>query len=361
LVCARRIEATPRGWAWGLLTVLLAGAAFVLRVEVVVVWPALLVWTLTSSRRTRDTVILLTITAVAAGAYLLALRALTGATSHSALGAIGFLKVITSSYAHGVNLHGLPRSFAWMALGLGMATLVAVAAGMARPRSGRGRIVLVALGWALPSIVFWLPQPTPILRHYLMASIGLAALLAVCVFARMNGRRLVFATIAIVALNLVVPEIAYRAYNARSSAPKTPHGAFFYYHQQAVARIDRDNAIAQRILNCGSGGATPARACALVQWEQLTHVAYAVAVSEAHVQPLPTTSIYPGVREVRFEVGEGEVRLLHYVYFEDTALREQVAEIMRAAHAQGYCLFAPRPVCERTPQFTELNPVVDCY
>lgn len=360
LVCARRIGTGVPGITWASLTVALGAAAFVLRVEVAVVWPAFLVWTLTSQRRARDTAILLIVTACAVCAYLLALHAITGATSTRTMDVVGFLEVITASYTHGFNLRGLPRSIIWMVLGLGIATLAAVAAGITRRPAAHRRLLWVALGWTLPSILFWLPQPTPILRHYLMASIGVAVLLAVCVLARLHGKRLILATVSMMLLNVLVPEVAYRAYNAGTRATKTPHGAFFYYHGLAAARIEHHNTVADRILHCAPVG-KPARSCALVQWEQLTHVAYAAAVSGERVVPSPAKSIFPGLREVRFRVGEGDVQLLHYVYFEDDGLRELTAQVMFEARAAGYCLFVPYLVCERTPQLTDLRPAIDCY
>jgi hypothetical protein len=364
LLCARHIRLSDRGLLWAALTVALAASAFILRVEIVVVWPALLVWTLTSRRRARDTALLLTISVCAAVSYLLAQRALSGATPIAASGVGVFLDSITRRYLHSANLAGLPRSAAWMVFGMGVGALAACAVGLARflrTRLSRNqaRLVAAALAWALPSMLFWLPQPTPILRHYFLATVGIAVLLGIVLLARTSGRKLWLAAALIAAANLGVPEVFYRAYAARSPAPKTPHGAFFFYHQKANTTIERNHGIAREILSCKRDGVT-ARSCSLVRWELFAHLAYAAAVTRERVEPVPIDTIFPGVRYIRFRFEGGEARFIDYVYFEDDSLRTMAADMMRAAQAEGYCLFAPQSLCERVPQLRSL-PEIQCY
>jgi hypothetical protein len=363
MVCARHIRASDRGLLWGTLALALAAAAFVLRVEIAIVWPALLVWTLTSRHRGRDTSVLLVLTAGTAAAYLLAERTMSGATSADAPRVGTFLQSIAQRYAHSVNFAGLPRSAAWMVFGMGVATLAGCVMGCARivrARLARNerRLALASLAWALPSILVWLPQPTPILRHYFLATIGISAFLGVALLARMDRRRLWPVAALIAIANLLVPEAVYRGINAGASAPKTPHGAFLYSHRQAAARIDHNNAVAERILSCTRD---PERAgsCALVQWEVFAHIAHAAAVSGARVQPRPVETLFPGVRYVRFGIDGHEARLIHYVYFEDDSLRTIASNIMRESHAGGYCLFAPRALCDTAHE--SLREITQCY
>lgn len=351
LVYGRRIAHTTRGALFSVLAALLASLAFLLRVEVVFVWPALLVATLTSQRRVRDTAVLVAISLVAVIAYLLVARAMLSSTSAETLATGGFLKMVSGLYAHSFNLRGLPRSIAWMAMGLGLASLAACLIGLARRRGipGVGRVVVIALAWALPSILFWLPQPTPILRHYLLASMGITVVLGATVLTHLTPRRLVMVAVSVVILNLALPEVFYRVYNARLSQLKTPHGSFFYFHAVANQQVAHNVRIAERITTCGDGTGVQ-RSCALVRWETLAHVAYALSVSGRELRPEPVVTVFPGVRDVRFRVDDGEVRLVHYVYFEDQALRERVAQIMSESQVRGYCLFAPRELCERVPE-----------
>jgi len=307
------------------------------------------------------------ISVLAAAAYLYVSTTVSPATTHGGVGA--YLKMIAGMYAHGFNLRGLPRSGTWMVLGLGVATIACCITALTRhpptnPTEVRGRLLGVALAWALPSILFWLPQPVPILRHYLLASMGLAAFLGATLLGRFTARRLVVVSAAIATLNLAVPELLYRVYNAHSSPAKAPNGSFFYFHERSVDRIARNNALADRIVSCSSGGQPgddSPRSCALVTWEGFAHVAYAAATSGRRAEPTPAEMIFPGVRYVRFTIGDGDIRLINYVYFEDPALRAAVARIMEQSRERGYCLFAPRELRERVPELRALGDALQGY
>lgn len=359
IVCAQRTAATIRGAIWALLMLLLSCAAFVLRVEVAFVWPAFLVWTLTSARPWRNTISLLVTSAIAATAYVIAAGGVMHATSSETLGIGGYLEMLRGTYSQSMNLRALPRSITWLASGVGVATCAACLAW--RNVGAHRRIIAAALAWAIPSIIFWLPQPVPILRHYLLASLGLVVVAAALVLDRLSGPKLALATTVLVTGNLLVPEIAYRAYNASAAAGKTPHGAFFYYHGEAARRIAANNDLARRIVSCRSATDGPAKSCSLVRWEMLAHVAYAAATCSEPVVPEPTEVFFPGTRYVRFRIGEGEARLISYVYFEDDSLRAMAARIMSESRDAGFCLFAPRALCDSTQQLQLLRGAIDCY
>jgi hypothetical protein len=359
---ARRISATANGVVAFVVVALLASLAFLVRVEVVFVWPGLLAWTLASRRRWRDTSILLVVSMVATLVYLLGSRALTSSTGNPT--PVGFVRSTTGLYTSTFNLHGLPRSATWMVLGMGVMTLAACAWGWLQRPGGSTRLLAAAMAWSLPSMIFWLPQPTPIDRHYLLATIGIVVILGVVLFSRLSARRLMAVVIAIAALNLGVPDIAYRAYNAvHAGAPKTAHGSFFYYHSMAARQIEKDARDAQRIATCSTSRTAESspRSCALVRWEELAHVAYALSVSGRRVTPEPITTVFPGVRDVRFKVDNGEVRLISYAYFENQVLRERVSTILRESQRDGYCLFAPKDLLPRVPELQMLGSSVQGY
>jgi hypothetical protein len=253
-----------------------------------------------------------------------------------------------------------------MVLGMGVMTLAVCAWGMRQRVHGYRRLLTAALAWSLPSMIFWLPQPTPINRHYLLATMGIVAIAGVLMLLRLSIRRMVTVTIAVAALNLVVPEFAYRMYNASHAlASKTAHGSFFYYHSAAARQIEKDEQVAHRIATCGATNAAESspHSCALVRWEEFAHVAYALSVSGRRVTPAAVTTVLPGGggRDVRFKVDDGEVRLITYVYFEDEDLREKVSAILEESLRARYCLFAPGELCARVPELQAMGPAIQGY
>jgi len=361
LVLSRRIAGTVHGALAFVVVTLLVSLAFTIRVEVLFVWPGLLAWTLMSRQRGRDTTVLLVVCATASLVYLLGSRAVM--SSSGSPSPAGFVKTTSELYTNTFNLHGLPRSATWMALGMGIATLAACVWGSWRRLVGHSRLLVAALAWSLPSVIFWLPQPTPINRHYLLATMGIVVVLCIALFSRLNGRRLMGVTIAITALNVVVPDAAYRAYNALGEIPKTAHGSFFYYHHGAARQIEKDRRDAEWIATCnatGKVGVAP-RSCALVRWEEFASIAYVLSTSERRVVPQPVTMIFPGVREVRFKVDDGEVRLIIYTYFEDQALRDRVSTLLRESQRDGCCLFAPKTLYARVPDLQALGSAIHGY
>ena len=360
LVLARHIDSTARGISAFVLVTLLASLAFLVRVEVFFVWPGLLALTLTSRRRGRDTSILLAVSVIVGLIYMVEARGV--GSSAGSPSTAGFVKTASGLYTSTFNLRGLPRSATWMVLGMGVMTLAACVWGMRRRPDGNARLLTAALAWSLPSMIFWLPQPTPINRHYLLATMGIVVVLGVLLLSRVSARRLMALTIGVASLNLLVPDLAYRTYNARH-VPKTAHGSFFYYHSMASRQIETDARDAQRIATCNTAGTTQSspRSCALVHWEEFAHVAYALSVNGRRVTPGPVTTVFPGVRDVRFNVDDGEVRLISYTYFEDQDLRNRVSAILQESQRGGYCLFAPNELRERVPELRALGTALQGY
>lgn len=351
LVVARHIGTTMRGILAFILTTLLTSLALLVRVEVVFIWPGLLAWTAGSRRRWRDMSIFLAVSVISASAFLLASRVVT--SSAAGPSAANFVKTTSGLYTSTFNLQGLPRSTTWMVLGMGISTLAACAWGLMRRPLGNARLLVAAMAWSLPSMIFWLPQPTPINRHYLLATAGMVVVLGVLALSRPGARRVMAIAFAVAAINLLVPDIAYRVYNSRNpQTPKTAHGSFFYYHTIASREIARDAQVARRIATCTTSGALDEspRSCALVRWEVFAHVAYALSASGRRVVPEPVASVFPGVRDVRFQVDHGEVRLIIYSYFEDPVLRHRVSGILNESQRDGYCLFAPGSLIARVPE-----------
>jgi hypothetical protein len=362
LVLARRIARTGRGGIAFVLVALLSSVAFLVRVEICFVWPGLLAWTLTSRRRWRDTGILLCVSIMVGITYLLESRGV--ASSGASPTAMGFVKSTSGLYTSAFNLRGLPRSMTWMILGVGVMTLAACVAGILKKPAGNSRLLTAALCWSVPSIIFWLPQPTPINRHYLLATMGIVVVLGILVLSRLTGRRLVAAILTIGAFNLAVPDVAYRLYNAaHTGGPKTAHGSFFYFHSTAARQIEKDAHDAQRISTCAISGMTESapRSCALVRWEEFAHVAYELSVSGRRVIPEPVATVFPGVRDVRFKVDDGEVRAIVYSYFEDQNLRERVSGILQESQRDGFCLFAPNELLARVPELQTFGRAIQSY
>lgn len=369
LVCAHGINRSPRGVAALVATVLLAAAAVIVRVEVVVVWPALVVWALLSKERRGQMLLLVVVTLFSVGVYLAASRLLSSGATMDSPGVGDYVATLVGMYSRSFNLRGLPRSLTWMVLAVGVATIGACVLGLARflrgqtQERGDARLLAFGLACALPSILFWLPQPTPIVRHYLLASMGLVIVLATTVLGRLTPRRLVAVATAVIVLNLAVPDLLYRAYNATRAPAKTPNGSFFYFHEQAAERIARNRAVADRIASCSTrdDASPPLRSCAVVRWEEFAYVVHAAATCGRRVEPHPNEMIFRGVRYSRFGVGDGELRLVTYVYFEDATLREAVARILEDSRANGFRLFAPHELRDRVPELRVFGNTLEGY
>jgi hypothetical protein len=180
--------------------------------------------------------------------------------------------------------------------------------------------------------------PVPILRHYYLATVGVAWLVGVLVLDR--PRRTWATAIVVAVLNLALPEAAYTAFRMRTGASKTPHGTFFSAHRYWAARVDGFVAMRDRSAACWDATATPST-FALVTWEGAAHVLYRLGISERRVRRIAKESIYPGVDAIDLDYEGGRLRLVQYVYFEDPVLRARVRAMVEDARAHGECIVFP--------------------
>ncbi len=339
MMLARGIDSSRRGIARYACTVVVATAAFVTRTEIVFAWPALLVWTLTSARPRRNTLLLVSITFIVLAVYANVLIAIG---KHSTVASGGF-RAYLRWYAASFSPRGIDRTMVWAAFSLGIGSLAAVAIAMVRDRaawwrSPRARRVLFGCAWVIPSTVFWLMTPVPILRHFYVAALGVAWLVGVLVFDR---ARWVWATaVVVIAVNLIVPEIAYAAFRARTGASKTPHGTFFAAHRYWSARVGEF--VAMRESSGACWDITPPRsALALVTWEGAAHLMYRLGVSDRRVHRISKESIYPGVDVIDLEHDGGRLRIVQFVCFEAPDLRARVQALVDEARTAGDCIVVP--------------------
>ena len=288
MVLAFRIERSRRGVAYYVATALCAIAAFLTRTEIVFAAPALVVWTLTSKRARRDTLLLASIAAVVLGAYACVLVAIAGESTVPS----GGFHAYTNWYAASFSPRGLDRTAVWTVFSLGIASVAAVLLAIVRRRvaprtSGHGRLVMFACAWVLPSVVFWMLTPVPILRHFYVATVGAAWLVGVVVL--QDGRRATAVAAAIVALNLALPEAVYGAHRWRTGLRKMPHGTFFSAHAYWSQRVATFVALRERAGACMEASSSQS-ALAVTTWE----VCRALDLPTRRVEP-PRPSHHEGL------------------------------------------------------------------
>lgn len=330
------------------IAVLLGVAAFLCRFHVLFVLPGILLAALLSPRRRYYAGLLIAAGATGAAAYAALQSLASGPERSTATGFLGYVSMIVEMYAHSFSLPGLTRSTTWAAFGVGIATALTVTAGLLlSPRDRRSapfwRITLIGLAWLVPALLFWLPQPTPLLRHYVLPAFGLVFVLGA--FLDAMPRRAGFAVACLVAvLNIATPEIAYRAYNARHPAsPKSPHGAIFYQHHAVQAQIDRFAAASAGVTKALVSDSR-AGAVIFVRWDGYAHILFDLARDHAGTRPLSTSTFFPGVQRRDYAVGDREVVFINYVYFEDPELRTQSSELLQRMSASSYVLFIPNEI-----------------
>jgi hypothetical protein len=331
--------------------VVLGAAAVLCRVHMLFALPGLIVAACLSTRRGRNLFLLATALALAGVGYAVLQTAVAKPESGASRGVVQYASMIVGMYAHGFSMAGLSRTVVWTVSGLGVATVAAipwtlVAGRKPGDRGDRSRhAALIGIAWALPSLLFWLPQPVPILRHVVLPTFGIALALA-GPLNRLPARQLLAAVLVIVAGNIAIPELAYRAYNARHpGATKTPHGAVFSFHEVMRARIDRFDRAASDVIRVtgspGSGGAV-----VLAQWGAYAHVLYDLALANGGLRPVSTSSFFESVQDRRYRSGDRDFRFILYVYFEDPELKDQGVALIRNAVASGYGAFVPRELAD---------------
>jgi hypothetical protein len=354
LAFARRVGRSPRGWACLVATLVLAAVAFVVRVDVAFMLPGIAVLALASRHRKRTVATLAAACVFAGLAYFVVLNGTSGGGAGVSLQQ--FVDRYSEMYGMGFSLRGLPRSLTWMAMAMGVGSLAACGFGLLyrmRPGTGARRrwpSILAGVLWGLPVVVFWIPYIVPILRHYYTVSLGLVWLVGILFLARVRPGWQVPITIAVVAVNLLVPEALYRGYNATTtSTPKTPHGSFFYYHEVAANDVARLADMRREVLSCRRLGRTgeATRSVVLCRWDVFANVVYETASQGRDVVVVESREVSPETRYVRYRTSGGEIRLINYVYFEDPNVTELVSDLLVSAWKDGYCVFGPNVVRDR--------------
>ncbi len=339
MVLAFRIERSRRGVAYYVATALCAIAAFLTRTEIVFAAPALVVWTLTSKRARRDTLLLASIAAVVLGAYACVLVAIAGESTVPS----GGFHAYTNWYAASFSPRGLDRTAVWTVFSLGIASVAAVLLAIVRRRvapctSGHGRLVMFACAWVLPSVVFWMLTPVPILRHFYVATVGAAWLVGVVVL--QDGRRATAVAAAIVALNLALPEAVYGAHRWRTGLRKMPHGTFFSAHAYWSQRVATFVALRERAGACMEASSSQS-ALAVTTWEVSAHLIYQLGVSNRRVHRITKDSMTPGIDLVRFDFDGGHLQIVQYIYFEDPEVQARVRTMIEDSRRDGACVLVP--------------------
>jgi hypothetical protein len=275
----------------------------------------------------------------------------------------GDLGVYLQWYRQSFAPAGLVRSGTWAVLAMGIVSLTAALMGLANrgPHTNR-RQVVIGLALLLPCLLFWLPAPTPIMRHYYVASLGVAWLVAASGVINRPGARGAVAVAAVCLLNLGVPELLYAGYHVTHPGErKTPHGTFFAAHVQSAARLKRLAALRREVIQCGmTDGAPGPRVIALATWEVSSHLFYQLGVSGAGLQRLVTSSIYPGVPMTRCVLqGGGDVRIIRYTYFQDPVLQRAANVEIDRVRRDGACAAAPAALADALPALDDpAGPVI---
>jgi len=349
----RRFDAAALRIAWLLPSALLAALALVIRVEIVWVVPAALAAIMVEPGRARRLVAFAVVAAVSVAAYAVVSRLIAGEASSAGHSLRSYASMIHGMYAWSASLGAMKRSVPWMVMGMGVATLAGMGVTLANFFARRHNLtsdegsattarVIVALLWILPAIAFWLPQPTPILRHYFLSAIGLAWLAGCLVPKAWSPRRIYATALAIAALNLALPEAAYRVYNgSHPDAPKTANGAFFYYHAQTEARIARQRTMARQVMETMQEAGSPG-VFAQVDWEGYACVVYELYTRAPDARRITGTHPVPNTTYYVFRSNGAELRLMQTVGLARGAGKDAVATTAAEAAADGLPLFLSR-------------------
>jgi hypothetical protein len=219
-------------------------------------------------------------------------------------------------------------------------------------------LVFGAIVWTLPSIVFWLPYIVPILRHYYLSSIGLVWLAGLLVLSRVKTGRAAATTAALIVISLLVPEAAYHWYNdAHAASTKTPHGAFFYNHEVADARVKQLVELRNSVLNCTRSPDGKKKSIVLCRWDVYANVVYGIASQGTAVTSEPQGAILPEIGYAHYVSEKADVQLIRYVYMENDDVRRAVSGLLVSARQEGDCVFVPASI----RPFDELQDGVTYY
>jgi hypothetical protein len=316
LSCARRVTSSAAGMMWLAMTLLCAALALVIRAEVLFVAPAVvLLAVFHPHRRLKNVALALGTVVFGLVCYLMMERLLPNAKEIRAHDVRSYVTTIYHMYMSTFSLAGLDRSTGWAVLSIGIATVLTAIFGVVRYVLGLRRAdarrwsvhhawVIAGILWVLPSLCFWLPQPTPIMRHYVLAALGGAWLVAYLVLRTMSARRAAVMTTTVIAVSLLVPEVAYRSYNAsHPGGAKTPYGAFFYEQQMYRGIIRRNRTMADDVVHAAVGD-EGAGTAVLVNWTGYTYVLYALYTGNFQVTRVDEERNNPNVVNERFQLDD---------------------------------------------------------
>jgi len=353
-----RISLSGAGILFYVLTLLLSAAAVIMRTEVLLVVPALFVWTAFSSRRKRDVFLLCSLLIFVAGIYLAVLLSVASATTVTFRGLPEYLRSFTEMYRGTVSVAGVSRTIVWAAMGVGIATVLLAVIGPWRsflrssregiPTSGKSlRGFIVVLVWILPTLILWLLWPVPILRHYFLIVPAASWLVGDNILRRLRSVRATAVVITLVLCNLGVPEVLYRAYNAtHPGSRKEPHGTFFYYHERVTEKISRNHRLQREIVALMDGG-RPDKAPGLypgalvpVDWESYGYLLYGMART-MRLEKLSETAPVQDLYLHRYSLGGIEIRLAFSSRFGTEAVRQVLLSEIEKAAGEGFAIYMP--------------------
>ncbi len=354
--CWRGISRSGRGIFCFIVTSVLASAAVMIRTEIVMIAPALLLSVLMGKERKKDTAALSAILVIAAAGYLALLGALPSRTGGAGTGISGFIDSFSDMYHDTLSISGLPRTIVWASLGVGTGTIFIIFAGIATAlarRSFAGKRIeagnfFPALLWIIPSLALWLLWPVPVIRHYYII-IPAAVWIAAKIFLAYLSPKKTFAVVAAaLLLNIFLPEILYRAYNSAAPASmKEPHGTFFYYHERVMERIDRYGDMQTRLLagTIGKTGAIspPGRFFIPASWESYGYLVYSMAATERLIK-VSEGNIVEGVFVHSYMIDDSEVIVADARGFSLNTIPPALIPLVREKEGEGYTLLLPSEI-----------------
>jgi hypothetical protein len=304
-----RIEGSRLGWGWFAIACLCALAGLATRAEIALVAPALLLAAWFSPGRWRALGRVAGITAIAVVGYLALAQTVALVTGEGKGGLGAYAAGYVAQY---LRFAVLPRTLVWAAFATGLASGLLALAGLVRVFRGGGapgarRGVIVALVWALPTLLFWLPNEALVLRHFLLVVPALIWIAAEAFATGIARGRLALATAAVVLANLLVPEAFYAAINAgHPRHPKAPNGTFFSWHAREKTLIDRDRRLSDLVLDAARGTG----AFVQVDWRAYGSLLYGMALEPQPFKLESTSSPFSGATVYRYRMAGQDYRLL---------------------------------------------------
>ena len=379
----RRIDlSTPPGAGWLLLTCLLAASALAIRLELALLAPAFFLAGMLSARRGRILPLLALVASASLFAYWLVVRSLPGSHAEAGKSISDFTRHFLGLWLSNLNPVAMIKTLVWFVFGIGIATILAVAAGlMGRPAGAVRRDKLdsrsladlaVAALIIVPILALWLPQPILAkLRHYFLLVPALAWLIGDLVLRRLGPRRSMIFASTVVLINLIVPEALYRGWNALNPGnAKTPHGTVFYYRDVISSHIDRYHRMqegirAEAMKDAGAQDTDsmrvgpPPAVFVPVNWETYAYTLYGMAQDSSLVK-LEEISFPDGIYLHRYDLAGSEVRMVFSTRFTWDVLPEQFVPFLMEAAEEGFAIVIPAEL-ERTvdgllPSGTDLVP-----